>query len=262
MERFLEPLFAGIQLDPDLEVSSRRFEMIMRMLATGDSVVPAAGMGALSDTLAAPLAQIRYGARAAAVSRDGVDIVDGPRLSASSVVVATDGPSAAHLLGLPDPGSRPVAAVWFDTPPLPPTGRRIVLDGCRSGPARNVAVLSEVAPSYGPADRSLVVAAVPGADALGSDLDRDVRAQLTGWFGPSVSEWTTVRIDRIPHGQPSQVPPFDPRRSVRITPGLYVCGDHRDTASIQGALFSGRRAAAAVLADRGRSDALEGGQAS
>jgi hypothetical protein len=29
---------------------------------------------------------------------------------------------------------------------------------------------------------------------------------------------------------------------------LFVCGDHRDTPSIQGALFSGRRAALAVLA--------------
>ena len=32
---FFEPLFAGIQLDPDLDVSSRRFEVILRMLATG-----------------------------------------------------------------------------------------------------------------------------------------------------------------------------------------------------------------------------------
>jgi hypothetical protein len=32
-------------------------------------------------------------------------------------------------------------------------------------------------------------------------------------------------------------------------PGRYVCGDHRDTPSVQGALVSGRRAAAAVLAD-------------
>jgi predicted NAD/FAD-dependent oxidoreductase len=35
---------------------------------------------------------------------------------------------------------------------------------------------------------------------------------------------------------------------VRLASGLFVCGDHRDTASIQGALVSGRRAAEAVLA--------------
>ncbi|MDF2740823.1 MAG: hypothetical protein K0S88_2191, partial [Actinomycetia bacterium] len=31
--------------------------------------------------------------------------------------------------------------------------------------------------------------------------------------------------------------------------GLYVCGDHRDNASINGALVSGRRTADAVLED-------------
>jgi len=28
---------------------------------------------------------------------------------------------------------------------------------------------------------------------------------------------------------------------------MFVCGDHRDTASLQGAMFSGERTAAAVL---------------
>nr|WP_318552272.1 FAD-dependent oxidoreductase [Kitasatospora fiedleri] len=32
---------------------------------------------------------------------------------------------------------------------------------------------------------------------------------------------------------------------------LYVCGDHRDTGTVQGALVSGRRAAEAVLHDLG-----------
>ena len=39
-----------------------------------------------------------------------------------------------------------------------------------------------------------------------------------------------------------------PRRGVPCgcATGLFVCGDHRDTGSLQGALYSGRRAAAAV----------------
>ena len=34
--------------------------------------------------------------------------------------------------------------------------------------------------------------------------------------------------------------------------GVYLCGDHRDNASIEGAMVSGRRAAEAVLADLAR----------
>ncbi|MGW7604494.1 oxidoreductase, partial [Streptomyces antimycoticus] len=33
--------------------------------------------------------------------------------------------------------------------------------------------------------------------------------------------------------------------------GLNVCGDHRDSSTVQGALASGRRAARAVLSDFG-----------
>jgi hypothetical protein len=48
---------------------------------------------------------------------------------------------------------------------------------------------------------------------------------------------------------PAMPPPLRMRRPVRLGAGRYVCGDHRDTGSIQGALVSGRRAAEAVLTD-------------
>ena len=128
--------------------------------------------------------------------------------------------------------------------------RRILLDGADSGPVKNLAVLSDVAPTYAPHGRNLLVAAIPGAAAMLPDLESQSRRQLLAMF-PGSNRWTTVRVDVIPHGQPLQLPPLDPRRSVRLGGSTYVCGDHRDTASIQGALFSGRRTAAAVLADLG-----------
>ena len=254
IETFMRPLFAGIQLDPELEVSSRRFEIILRMLAIGSSVVPAAGMGALSEELARPLTpgSLRLQTSVVEVARNRVTLADGGSIKARHIVIATEGPAAAKLLpALGDPGSRPVAALWFSMPQTPIRGRHILLDGAASGPARNVAVLSEVAPTYAPHNRSLLVAAIPGPDAFNADLESKVRTQMQGWFGAEVNDWQTLRTDVIAHGQPSQTPPFDPRRSVRIDEGLWVCGDHRDTASIQGALFSGRRTAEAIIASTG-----------
>jgi len=43
------------------------------------------------------------------------------------------------------------------------------------------------------------------------------------------------------------LPPLKPRQPVDLGGGLFVAGDHRDTASIQGAMVSGRRAAQAIL---------------
>lgn len=250
IERFFQPLFAGIQLDPDLEVSSRRFDVILRMLAVGESAVPADGMGALSKELASGLHEgsVRCNEAVREVNEKAVILESGEELTGTAVVVATQGPSASKLLGLPDPGSRPVAAIWFDSTSAPIHNRHILLDGAQSGPMKNLAVLSDVAPSYAPPGKTLCVAAVPGHSALDPHLEDAVRRQLAAWH-PQSHAWETIRVDVIPHGQPLQLPPLDPRRSVRLGAGRYVCGDHRDTASIQGALFSGRRAAAAVLAD-------------
>ena len=46
-------------------------------------------------------------------------------------------------------------------------------------------------------------------------------------------------------------PPLDVRDPVALGDGLFVAGDHRDSASVQGALVSGRRAAWAVLGHLG-----------
>ena len=97
------------------------------------------------------------------------------------------------------------------------------------------------------AGRALIAAAVPGPGALRPNLSERVREQLARWLGASTSDLTHLRTDVIPHGLPDQAPPLNPRRRVDLGDGLFVCGDHRDTASIQGAMFSGERTAAAVL---------------
>ena len=62
--------------------------------------------------------------------------------------------------------------------------------------------------------------------------------------------WENAAAYEIAQALPSQAPPMGRfRRPVRVGPGTYVCGDHRDSGSIQGALVSGRRAAEALLQD-------------
>ena len=85
-----------------------------------------------------------------------------------------------------------------------------------------------------------------GADvSLGS-----IRTHAAELLGCTPTGWQTLAVHRIPDALPAQTPPFSTRRTVRVAPGLHVCGDHRDTASIQGALVSGRRTAQDLLAPR------------
>lgn len=74
---------------------------------------------------------------------------------------------------------------------------------------------------------------------------------MRAWFGPEVDDWEELAVYRIPHGHPDQSPPFSPKLPMRLGEGRFVAGNHRDTASIQGALYSGRRAGTTVLLDLG-----------
>jgi predicted NAD/FAD-dependent oxidoreductase len=247
VDRFFRPLLGGIQLDLDLGSSRRMADIVLRCLAIGDAAVPDAGMGAIPDQMASALppatVDLRTPVRAL---RPGAAQTDGDEVHAARVIVATEGPAAADLLGLPPVRSRSASAVWFAAPTAPVADRRIVLDGTGRLPAANVAVMTNVAPGYSADGQALVVAACPGADV--PDVEPPVRAQLRDWWGPQVDTWTHLRTDHIAHAQPDAAPPFHPKRTVALGDGLFVCGDHRDTPSIQGALFSGRRCGEAVAA--------------
>jgi phytoene dehydrogenase-like protein len=84
VDRFFRPLFGGVLLDRELGTSSRMFEFVYRMFALGDVALPARGMGAISEQLAAalPSDRVRLGQRVTAVGDGGVTLADGERLPA------------------------------------------------------------------------------------------------------------------------------------------------------------------------------------
>ena len=246
IERFFRPLVGGIQLDPSLSTSRRMFDVIFRTLANGDSVVPAHGMGQISEQLAASLTttSLHLNTPVTAVSSGSVTVASGQTISAKAIIVATEGPVAAKLLGLPPVESRSAGCVYFSAPQPPVDGAYIILDGHGQGPVLNVAVMSLVSPHYAPEGKHLIAAALPGV--IDGDLEDLARTQLRSWWGPQVDAWTHLRTYKIPHGQPGQDAPFSPKKKVSLGDGLYVCGDHRDTGSTQGAMYSGRRCAELV----------------
>ncbi len=259
IERFFRPFLAGVQLDPSLSTSSRAFDFVFKMLAEGDNAIPSNGIGMISAQLAGrvPAGSIRLNTRVVAIDHGSVTLLDQAVLRAKAVVVATDGPQAAKLLGnlIDSPGSNPVSCLYFDAPVAPITEATIMLngDGASGGPVNNVCVPSMVSSSYAPAGRHLVSVSVIASHAGAHDdkLRAAVITQLRGWFGSQVDAWNHLRTYNIAHAQPSQAAPAlaNPQRPVALGNGLFVCGDHRDNASINGALESGRRAAEAVVRD-------------
>jgi phytoene dehydrogenase-like protein len=256
VERFFRPFFAGIFLEKELRTSSRVLEFVFRMFATGATAVPARGMGAISEQLAAklPFGVVKLNTPVEEVWGHRVRLTTGAREEADAVVVATDAPAAEELLpGMPPRRMNAVTCLYVAAPEPPVRGPYLVLNGEGRGPVNNLAVMSEVAPSYAPEGQALVSVSVlePAGDA--ETLEARVREQLTEWFGTGVAKWRHLRTYAIANALPAQPPESfeDPHRQVRLSPGLYVCGDYRENGSIEGAMVSGRRAAEALLRDRG-----------
>lgn len=254
IERFFRPFLGGIFLDSELRTSSRMLNFVFRMFSLGNACLPAEGMEAIPRQLATALPpdRIRLGARVMRVRPGAVTLSTGEELRAKSVVVAVESCMAAELLGDTISSTGQGTTCLYFTAPRPPiTQPLLVLNGDGRGPINNLCVPTVAAPSYGPGDKSLVSVTVLGT---GNDPDRllaEVREQLGEWFGTAVHDWRHLRTYSIPYALASQSPPAlnVPERPVRWQSGIYVCGDHRDNASIQGAMVSGRRAAEAVLDD-------------
>jgi phytoene dehydrogenase-like protein len=254
IERFFRPFLGGIFLDSELRTSSRMLNFVFRMFSVGNACLPAEGMEAIPRQLAAALPRdsLRLGARVVRVGPSAVTLSNGEKLSAKSVVVAVEGRMAAELLGdTISPAGQGTTCFYFSTSRSPITQPLLVLNGDGRGPINNLCVPTVAAPSYGPGDKSLVSVTVLGTRNDPDRLLAEVRAQLSEWFGIVVQDWRHLRTYSIPYALPAQSPPAlnVPERPVRWQSGIYVCGDHRDNASIQGAMVSGRRAAEAVLED-------------
>jgi phytoene dehydrogenase-like protein len=263
VERFAEPFYGGITLDRSLSTSSHVFEYTFEMLADGDTVVPADGMGAIPE-------QLRFRAETAGASvetdRTVTDVTpdgDGVRVeteaetrTADAAVVATDPRTAADLTGVAVPtATRGCVTVHCSLPTHQTldTGARILLNAAEDRP-NTVAPMSTAAPEYAPDGRQLLSATFLGTpDADDGSLGETVRQALAAWYPENhFGELAVLAVDRVPFAQFTQPPGFrESLPAVDAPEGpVYLAGDYTRWSSIQGALESGRVAAEAVRADR------------
>jgi glycine/D-amino acid oxidase-like deaminating enzyme len=245
IERFL----AGVLLETDGSTSARFARLLLRSFALGTPALPSQGMSAIPHQLAASLRPVELGVRVTGLTRAGDSWViqtEAGERAARTVVVATDPVTAGALTSAPTPAMKGVVTWWYATPTAPTTSRYLMVDARDAGPVVNTAVMSNVAPSYAPAGRHLVQAS---ALMVGVAVPQEavVRAQLASMYECGTDDWQLLTTHVIPHALPAMPPPLTVRKQISFGDDLYVCGDHRDTASIQGALVSGRRTAEAIL---------------
>jgi len=268
VDNFAAPFYGGITLDRALETSSRVFEYTFRALSSGAIAVPADGMAAIPEQLAAAArdagASVETGAPVdavetaapAAANGEATVAVGGETVTADAAVVAADPPSARDLTGVDavPTAARSCVTQYYAYPAAKrlDAGKRLILNAAGRDP-NQVVDLTAVAPEYAPDDTTLLSVTFLGerseSDAELADLTHEA---LASWYPEhSFADLELVRTERVPFAQFAQPPGF--RESL---PGVrspdapvYLAGDYTAWSSINGAMESGRRAAEAVVED-------------
>jgi Flavin containing amine oxidoreductase len=243
LERFFRPFLAGVLLEDELATSSRYLDLLWRSFVRGSIGLPADGMQAVGEQLAGRLGEGRLHLhQAVRAVAPGSVLTDAGRWTADAVVVATDPGTAARLLPAVEASAPRQVTTHFHVLPASPWDAPLIVLGQPRGRLVNSVVLSDAQPRYSPDGRALVA-----SSTLAPTGEDEVRAEIAEAHGVAPSELDHLTTVTVPGAQPAAVPPLELRRPVDLGDGVYVCGDHRDTPSIQGAMASGARAARAVL---------------
>ncbi|MFJ8013898.1 NAD(P)/FAD-dependent oxidoreductase [Streptomyces sp. NPDC096339] len=248
VERFFRPFVSGVFLEDELETSARVFHLVWRSMLRGTICLPAEGIGAVSQALAdgLPEGAVRLETPVAELTDAGVLTTAGVEIPTRAVVVATNpGPASALLPEVTLPDYRTLTTYYHVAPRSPLGQPTLLVDTHRR--FLNTCVLSDVAPSYTPDGQVLVATSVLGRDRQARE--RELRKALEEAYGTDTDGWDLLTVHTVEDALPAMTPPHPLTRTTRVAPGRYVCGDHRATGSVQGALASGARAAREVLGD-------------
>ncbi|MGA0558934.1 NAD(P)/FAD-dependent oxidoreductase [Larkinella sp. VNQ87] len=252
---FFRPFFGGIYLEDALVTSSNFFEFGFKNFYSGDAAVPATGMAAIPQQLAARLnpSQIRLNTPVQAITESTVYLKSGETLQTEIVVLAVDAAAANRLLAVEnrDQAFNHTTNTYF-VAPKPPRAtahaeKLLLLNANRQSAVHNIAILSDVAPSYSPDNRALISVSTQGLDVVNEKaLAERVQKELAGWFGPEVDQWRWLKTYHIPEALPAY-PPGTLHASLRRSERLYQCGDQTAYPSLNAAMQTGRNVAELII---------------
>jgi len=250
IDGFFRSFYGGIFLENELRTSSRMFEFTFKMFGRGSATLPARGMGEIPKQLAGrlPVGSLELNRAVAGLERNAIQLDDGERISGRAVVLATNAAAAGQLMPSLKPSLpawRAVTNLYFSADSSPVDEAIICLNGSGLGRLNNVCVLTDAAPDYAPEGKALVSVSVLGLPGR-EDFEDSIRGELKSWFGVSVNSWKHLRTDRIKEALPEQLPNAGSAETFLQHEGIYVCGDHRNSASIEGAVVSGKHTAEAI----------------
>lgn len=248
IQRFFQPFFSGIFLEPDLHTPSGLFRFVYKMFTEGYAMLPRAGIAAVPRQLAGKLkgATIHLHTKVQQVEPGRVVLSDGHEIQADAVLLATD--PKALLPGYPEPAVdwKSTINMYFSTPVTTLTHKMIGLLAVPGTVVNNFHFVNGV---IGTANALLSVTIVDPQHFSETELLHQVEQELSRYCGiTGLQHIETYLVQRaLPALDQVRYQPGDSQ--VTYQSGLFLAGDHLANGSLNAAMLSGRVAAKAIDQD-------------
>ena len=243
-DRVLRPFLRGVYLTELSNISASTGLEIMKTFIGGKPGLPRDGAGALSAAMAKEVCDLRLGVAVNSIKSGFVTTAQG-ELQASEIIVATDSTTSTQLLDQTSVTKLGGCTTWYHNAPTAPVSHgQLIVDGQNRGAVINTLVISNFIPEYAPIGKNLVSST--------SDIgvtESEVRRHLATLYNCDNRDWELIAKYEIPAALPIGAKQITQPIETRIHEGIFLAGDGQVGPSQNGALKSGRLAAAAVLAN-------------
>ncbi len=254
ISNFFRPFFSGIFLEPNLRTSSRMFRFVFKMFGEGEAVIPAAGMGEISQQLAGNLnnTKIHFNTPVQQVTDSKLILKDGREVKSHFNIIAAEASSLVSNLRNQQIDWKSCHCFYFTSKSSGIDGRIIGLIADDSALVNNIFYHSSLNDSD--VDEHLIsVTIVKDTELDAKQLEFRIRKELKEYCDIEVDE--LLKHYEIKKALPDlqslqyEIMPTETRLNNRI----FLAGDQLLNGSQNAALLSGERAALGVI------ETLEGG---
>ncbi len=232
-ENVLKPFLRGVFLTELENIDSSYGREIIKSFVLGDSGLPRAGAGALSEALGARVENVHLGTP--------VDSLD--QFADKRVILATGASTAAKLLGRSDSAEHSSSFTWYHSIPAGLIKSKRLRVTSTANPIVNSIALSNVVSQYAPEDKTLI-----SSTSLVSLSDEEALNEIAKFWSLAPSDFTFVKRYEIKESLPVFRPGSRGISTTRVSENVFLAGDYLTAGSQNGALLSGRIAAMESLA--------------
>lgn len=251
IDGFFRPFFGGVFLENALHTQAPIFMKRFYQFLTGKACLPAEGMGAIATHLAEKLKKttICYRSEVSEINEQYLKLTNGEIFHPDIIICCLDSKITNQFFPLiPCHPMIGVTCLYYSIDAHRIRPHKLLMLGNNQGPLNNLSIDSAVQPTYAPKGKHLISATVVDQKwQKAPDLEKRVRKQIQEWMQAEPAHLRTFEIETALPTQ-DHPPPLVDYHHPRYQ-GIYLAGEVVDSASINGALASGRKIAHKIKSD-------------